>query len=278
MKLKRIEADVLAALRTYDDAGVIDKRTLRSNLEQEATKFGNDVMEYRYELVDVKDYFADLPKGFWKLVSAIRYRTIKEDKESLDNITLRQQYTYKQLEERTYEFDETDYQHYLGNYKQITELVPVHHTMYIYKHTPSEILKETKRLSSDFANNGNKDIANLNSGFQNCIKITNRTLQATFKEGKILLCFKGLPRDEDGDIEVPDIPQLTDYLKFNAIYGVLDDIFLQDEFPNLPNQLSYYQNKVMNARTVAQTAVKMSMMKEGWEKRVQLNNKKRWRT
>lgn len=277
MKIKQIEAEVLSALSRYDEAGLIDRRTLRLNLDQEATKFGNDVMIDRYELLEVKGFFADLPKGFWNLESAVRYNTISEE-ESPNKVLFKEQYTYKQTEERSFEFDEETYEHYLGKYKQITELVPVRHTMKILKHVPSEILQITKRLSPDLASSGTCALDNIRKGLTNQVKVINRTLQATFKEGKVLIHYKSLPIDSDGDVTVPDEPKLTDYLKNNAILGVLEDIFLKEDFPNLANQISYYRDKTMHSRVLAQTSLKMTSLGNTWGDRLKRRNRRIWRT
>ncbi len=196
-------ADIETTFANYAATNDIDRNSLKSWVIECLRKFGKNICDKREVIVEVKNSRAVLPETFKSMILGLKLTTEdRAKKEDSRRLIVEKQ----KIENPAYWSDAT--MSYFINYcesKLTTEKIYTY-----YEHEDRcfnyEWLSVVKGMKSDSID---PKCLNLNpiirDEFPNKISITQRTLNANFKEGRIYLQFNALPTSEDGEIAIPII-------------------------------------------------------------------------
>lgn len=208
-------AEINSDLSKYSDAGLIDDNSVYRDIIKGLKKFGNDITELQESVIEVKNYKATLPQGYFSLYLAylcepLYYKT-QDEFHDLQNSLF-----YIERTETKNKWNECESCCTTQEEKIIKEnLYFKRARAEFYYHQP-QLLKLGKSFKKSECHREcrNKFVKDN----PNEITISGNTLSANFKEGTIYMRYFGLPLDEDGEIEIPDIGNgaLETYLEYHA--------------------------------------------------------------
>lgn len=266
MTRKALIAEITTKLKQYDESSLIDYRSLNRWIKNELKRFGSNVTILTEKVLKVENGKATLPDNFFNLELAVKcnpftYNTDIETQKILQSST-----HWTQRLEVKQEWDNASESHIGTDYKYIEENIYYQDRLINVKYnniTPLRIVRGMKR------ENCSATCKNFNfhsSPYE--INIIRDTLQTNFREGYIYIQYNGLPVDEEGDLYIPDVTNLQEYLITFCTRNILEDVWLNSDDENLVNKLTYISSKERNLFSLAMTTLKMEALSKGWEKKI----------
>lgn len=268
MKRKELIAEILSDLRQYDESGLIDYRSLNLWIKNELKRFGANITVKTEKFLDVENGEAELPEDFWNLHLAAKctrdsHEFVKGSKQDVQD----SQYWTQRIE-NTYIWDNLAGTHKKESYKEIIEKSYYNNTEVRTRYVDPVILKLTKGLKKEYCAPGCKNLqASLTHSAPHEINIVGNKIQTNFKKGVIYIQYNALPSDEDGDLYIPDVVNLQEYLMYFVKRKILEGIWMNDDDVNLVNKLQYIKQQEREYFGLAMTQVKFEGL-GNWSQRL----------
>lgn len=269
MTRKQLIAEILTDLRQYDESGLIDYRSLNMWIKNELKRFGANVTILTEKVLEVQDGKVELPEDFWTLHLAVKCKQGDwEGEHSEDREYVQDSQFYKQSTTTNYVWDNQSQSHKQENYKTVSEKVFFKDRVTNIHYREPVFLRLTKGFKKEFCAPGCKNIQqSLTASSQYEINILGNILQTNFKSGFIYMQYNALPTDELGDIYIPDVRSLQEYLMYYAKRKVLEGLWINDDDVNLINKLQYIKGQEKEYLGLAMTQVKMEGL-GNWDKKL----------
>lgn len=270
MKRKALIAEILSSVRQYDESGLVDYRSINRWITNELRRFGSNLMQLTEKVIEVENGEAVLPENFYTLYLAVKCDATSHEfiEGCRDNIERSNSWT--QRLETTYEWDNQSNSHKGVDFKCIEEKVVTRNCSMIFRYSNPQILKLTKGIKREYCANACKNIKVMQA--PNEMNILMNKMQFNFKKGFVYLQYYGLPTTEDGDLYIPDIRNLEEYLIAYCKRKILEDLWMNDDDVNLVNKLSYMKQEENALYGYAQTQVKFESLSKNWDSRIRLKN------
>lgn len=198
-------AEIESTFKIYADTNDIDRVLIKTIVINELRKFGKNICDKREAIVDIKNSQALLPENFKSLILALKL-TPNEELDCKDN-TEKRLIIERQHIENPAEWTTTT-RDYFVNYcesKIVTEKVYAYNERVDKFYTPHFLSLYKGFSNSSLDTNCLNLHPSIRDSYSDKISITNRTLRANFREGKIYIQYNSLPEDEEGEIVVPII-------------------------------------------------------------------------
>jgi hypothetical protein len=205
LSLEALISELETLFENYTTTGDIDRLTIKTVTINTLRKFGKNICDVREALIDVDNSRALLPETFKSLKLALKIDPLGFDSEA--NKDKVRSYLNKQYIENPAVWDVINHEYIVNNCetKFITERIFVNTDPVTLYYAPTW-LSLSKAMQKDSLD---ADCLNLHPQIRNTyadqISITNRTINTSFKTGKIYLQYNSLPADEDGEIMIPVI-------------------------------------------------------------------------
>lgn len=279
MTKDQIIAEVETLLSPYADVGgLIDPISLDRYITNCLKEFGGNAMDACEEVIPVKNYKAQLPEDFYSLVIALKCDMIRVDcPDEETKRHLQDSFFYKERTEHCMEFTNTfNRPHLKGeDCKLVREEIYFHDKTKKVKFQYDNI-KKLKCVRDRKNDRIQKDCKNLFWDCPNQISIRRNYIQTNFKTGSIYLRFKGLPKDDEGNIVLPEIgdPHLGEWIIYYCIKRIMESLLLSND-ADIVNKLSYFSNRERETYMKAQQAIASEGM-AGWAERVKRQNRRRF--
>ena len=198
-------AEIESTFKIYADTNDIDRVLIKTIVINELRKFGKNICDKREAIVDIKNSQVLLPENFKSLILALKL-TPNEELNCKDN-TEKRLIIERQHIENPAEWTTTT-RDYFVNYcesKIVTEKVYAYNERVDKFYTPHFLSLYKGFSNSSLDTNCLNLHPSVRDSYSDKISITNRTLRANFREGKIYIQYNSLPEDEDGEIVIPII-------------------------------------------------------------------------
>ena len=196
-------AEIESTFKIYADTNDIDRVLIKTIVINELRKFGKNICDKREAIVDIKNSQVLLPENFKSLILALKL-TPNEELDCKDN-TEKRLIIERQHIENPAEWTTTT-RDYFVNYcesKIVTEKVYAYNEKVDKFYTPHFLSLYKGFSNSSLDTNCLNLHPSIRDSYSDKISITNRTLRANFREGKIYIQYNSLPEDEDGEIVIP---------------------------------------------------------------------------
>jgi hypothetical protein len=165
-------------------------------------------------------------------------------------------------------WDNQSQSHKEESYKTVEEKVFYKDRVTNVRYKEPVLLRLTKGFKKEFCAPGCKNMQQRLTASANYeINILGNILQTNFKNGHIYMQYNALPTDEDGDIYIPDVRSLQEYLMYYAKRKILEGLWINDDDVNLINKLQYIAAKEKETFGLAMTQVKMEGL-GNWDKKL----------
>lgn len=268
MKRKELIAEVLSELRQYDEAGLIDYRSVNLWIKNELKRFGSNITVRTEKFLDVENGEAELPEDFWNLHLAAKctrdsHQFVSGSRQDVVNSSY-----WTQRIENTYTWDNQANTHTKESYKEIIEKSYYNNAEIQTRYVDPTILKLTKGMKKEFCAPGCKNLQKaLTNSSAHEINILGNKIQTNFKRGVIYIQYNALPSDEDGDLYIPDVVSLQEYLMYYVKRKILEGLWLNDDDLNVGNKLQYVKQQEREYLGLAMTTLKFENL-GNWEERL----------
>ena len=196
-------AEIESTFKIYADTNDIDRVLIKTIVINELRKFGKNICDKREAIVDIKNSQVLLPENFKSLILALKL-TPNEELDCKDN-TEKRLIIERQHIENPAEWTSTT-RDYFVNYcesKIVTEKVYAYNERVDKFYTPHFLSLYKGFSNSSLDTNCLNLHPSVRDNYSDKISITNRTLRANFREGKIYIQYNSLPEDEEGEIVIP---------------------------------------------------------------------------
>lgn len=261
MTRKQLIAEVLSDLRQYDESGLIDYRSVNLWIKSELKRFGANITTLTERVLEVENGQADLPEDFWSLHLAVKCTQDSYEFEKGSKQDVQDSQYYTQRIENTYEWDNLSGTHKKTNYKEIIEKTYYNNTVINFRYANPVILKLTKGIKKEYCSQGCKNLQKqLTNAAQYEINILGNKIQANFDKGHIYMQYNAIPSDETGDLYIPDVVSLQEYLMYFVKRKILEGLWLNDDDLNLVNKLTYIKQQEREYFSLAMTTVKFESL------------------
>jgi len=269
MTRKQLIAEILTDLRQYDESGLIDYRSLNMWIKNELKRFGANITILTEKVLDVEDGKVELPEDFWTLHLAVKCKQEGwEGEHQEDRELVQDSQWYKQSTTTNYVWDNQSQSHKEESYKTVEEKIFYKDRVTNVRYKEPILLRLTKGFKKEFCAPGCKNMQQRLTASANYeINILGNILQTNFKNGHIYMQYNALPTDEDGDIYIPDVRSLQEYLMYYAKRKILEGLWINDDDVNLINKLQYISAKEKETFGLAMTQVKMEGL-GNWDKKL----------
>lgn len=269
-------AEVLTGIKRYADLGLVDETTLEIELSNELKRFGSNIMELGAKVIEIQGGKANLPLTFSKLKKAIRVDPYKVEPEIEIDDKWMTDYSVKRIVETDYEYDELSETHYKKSYKDIIYKKLIRGSKIDFHYKPTEVVALTKNFSKDFISDDclNKKIQSIKGCSE--INIVGNKIYANFREGELYIEYERLP-EEDGELFIPDIPNLIKYLMSHLSYVAMRSIWINEEADAVQQKMQFFKNEALTLWQPAMTAVKFDRLPPDWNKKFQAKQKRNLR-
>lgn len=263
MTLKQIIAEVESLFPQYAASGMIDRIAITTAVVSALKSFGTNIMIKSEDFITVKGGKGKLPLDYWHLMVAVKAEPFDFKVTEGSHETLLDSYFYRQRTEERNVWNLTLDAYIPEDTTTIREEFVFKKSKATFRYkavAPLKLVKAFKRKNcaadspyknSDFAKNSPYEI-----------NVYNSHIQTNFATGNIYMQYLALPTDEDGDIIIPETQhdELIKYIQFVAQEAVLYRVLMSDDDPNVGNKLSLVLSKKKEARTLADTEVKMESL------------------
>ena len=207
-------AEIESTFKIYADTNDIDRVLIKTIVINELRKFGKNICDKREAIVDIKNSQALLPENFKSLILALKL-TPNEELDCKDN-TEKRLIIERQHIENPAEWTTTT-RDYFVNYcesKIVTEKVYAYNERVDKFYTPHFLSLYKGFSNSSLDTNCLNLHPSIRDSYSDKISITNRTLRANFREGKIYIQYNSLPEDEDGEIHTAKLTKVNIALNY----------------------------------------------------------------
>jgi hypothetical protein len=268
MTRKQLVAEILTDLRQYDESGLIDYRSLNMWIKNELKRFGANITVLTEKVLEVENGSVELPDDFWTLHLAVKCNPESHHFTSGCKDDLIDSRRWTQRIQNTYVWDNQSNSHTQTDYKEIIEKVYYNNAEVVFRYSNPTILKLTKGFKKEFCSTGCKNMQRqfTHSAYHE-INILGNKIQTNFKEGTIYIQYHALPTDDSGDIYIPDVRSLQEYIIYYSKRRILESLWLNDDDANLVNKLQYVKQQEHEYLGLAMTQVKMESLGD-WDKRI----------
>ena len=269
MTRKQLIAEILTDLRQYDESGLIDYRSLNMWIKNELKRFGANITVLTEKVLEVENGKVELPDNFWTLDLAVK---CVADSQEVNDGECKQQVQesqfWKQRLEKTYRWDNQSGSHIQEDYKTIEEKVYYNNCQVTFRYREPEVLRLTKGIKKEYCSKGCKNLQEqFTRSAKHEINILGNTLQTNFKNGFVYIQYNGLPTDDDGDILIPEVRSLEEYLIYYAKRKILESLWINDDDVNIMNKLQYIRQMERETFGLAMTQVKFESL-GNWDKKL----------
>lgn len=267
-------AEIKNTYKSYDAEGLLDEISMRRWMKSELKRFGNNIMVYSDEIVKVKEGKGKLPKDFWALQSATKYSPSHyECDEGAKDILQKSHFWYFKSEgEETFVDGKKVKTEVKNCVKEEYYFHDERATFYYNNPAPLKLTKGFNRKATE------KDCANLPRKLRGVkcheINILGDYIQTDFREGFIYIRYKALPMTDGGEMYIPETQhdRLKEYLIDFLKWRVGEDLWMNNDDPNLATKISYLKQKSDAAFSLAITETKMSTLtQQTWQDIKQMN-------
>lgn len=267
MTRKQLIAEILTDLRQYDESGLIDYRSLNMWIKNELKRFGANITVLTEKALEVQNGKTELPEDFWTLHLAVKCNQHGWEGEHHEERDLVQDSQwYKQSTTTNYVWDNQSQSHKEESYKTVSEKVFYRDQIKKVHYTEPIVLRLTKGFKKEFCAPGCKNMQQkLATSSPHEINILGNILQTNFKDGFIYMQYNALPTDETGDIYIPDVRSLQEYLIYYAKRRILEALWMNDDDINLLNKLQYIKGQEKEYLGLAMTQTKFENL-GNWDK------------
>lgn len=263
-----IIADISADLRNYDEAGLIDKNTLKLHLINEVKRFGGMSMEMYPKILQVVNSQATLPENFHSLYKAVRVEPshCETNEPELEEINFMGTF-FRVRKEASREWNNQTEAWVDGDYKEIYEKVYLqNNTEATLFYNNPRILKLVRGFDRSVVDPKCENIHVKSAPHE--INIIRNTIQTSFKDGFIFIFYRGLPVDEDNNLIIPFDPnaRIYEFLMYSGKAKVFEMLWLNDDDPNTQAKLQFNTQKAEIARADASTQIRFNSInqKDWW--------------
>jgi hypothetical protein len=199
--LDQFIAEIENTFSNYAETGDIDKISIKGWVISCLRGFGKNICDLRETVVEVENSKALLPENFKSLHLALRVDPIEDEHHHHTH-----NFAYKQYIINPIRWDSIS-QEYIANNcdtKIVTEKLFLHNHHHLHCHpTMLSLVKGMQKDTVDV------DCLNIHPSIRNIhpdkISITNRTINANFRKGRVYVMYNSLPSDEDGEVAIPII-------------------------------------------------------------------------
>lgn len=272
MTRKEIVAEILTDLKKYDDLGLVDKRTLNLTIKNELRRFGSNIMEDRSKVIEVKGGRGKLPVGFYRATSIRMSKPIHiEPIMEIDDQWRTDTYVSR-VTGNDYGWDNHSNSHYKKAYTEVIEERLVRGSRIRVKHNVGDLVGLVKGISRDYLSTRCENRPSPGSEFPQ-VTINGEDIIANFNEGSLFICFESLP-EQDGDLVIPDYPNLIKYIGAICKQKILENIWVNDETENVTQKVAYFKAQATEYYIAATTEVKFSNLSPNIAKKMRANNAK----
>lgn len=278
MTEKQLFAEVKNTFKSYDEEGLIDDISLRLWLKNELRRFGNNIMIFSDDIIKISNGKGKLPEDFWQLKYAERYDSYvykckEEDKDILQN-----SFFWKQTIEREKRFVD-------GKCVEDELVKCVREEVYfndkrmeLFYNNPRP-LKLKRNVDSKAIT---KDCVNLPNRLKhikcNEITIKGDYLYTDFKDGYVFIKYRAIPMI-NGEIYIPETKhnRLQIYLEYFLKWKLAEDLWLNNDDPNLANKIQYLAQMAQDNFGLAMTELKFSTLTPDTWTEIMRRNKAKYR-
>ncbi len=272
-------AEIKNSFKSYDEAGLIDEITIFNRLVGELKRFGNNITEYKDDVLIVKHGKATLPKDFWKLrgIYKIHPQGVECSEEGVID-RFQDSHFWTQITKEEVKTKDGKVEEIQREYSVKEERFFRDKTATLFYNRPTRLYLGRNYSRNSIAK-GFTDIHPTISerGNQNTVSLRNRTIFTEFKEGHIYIKYQALPTDDNGDIVIPETQhdRLKEYLIAHAKWKVLEDMLLNNDDPHVVNKIGYFQQQAQESFGLAMTETKESTLTKDTFTKIK-NNQKRY--
>lgn len=271
MTRKQLIAEILSDLRQYDEAGLIDYRSVNLWIKSELKRFGANITTLTEKVLEVENGQVDLPEDFWSLHLAVKCTEDSHEFEKGTRQDVQDSQYYTQKIENTYTWDNQSNSHTKTSYKEIIEKKYYNNTIINFRYTNPVILKLTKGIKKEYCSPGCKNLQmQLTHSAEHEINILGNKIQANFKKGHIYMQYNAIPSDETGDLYIPDVVSLQEYLMYFVKRKILESLWMNDDDVNLINKLTYIKQQEREYFGLAMTQVKFEGLGKNWQDKLKM--------
>lgn len=196
-------AEIESTFKIYADTNDIDRVFIKTIVINELRKFGKNICDKREDIINIKNSQALLPENFKSLILALKL-TPNEELDCKDN-TEKRLIIERQHIENPAEWTTTT-RDYFVNYcesKIVTEKVYAYNERVDKFYNPHFLSLYKGFSNSSLDTNCLNLHPSIRDTYSDKISITNRTLRANFREGKVYIQYNSLPEDDEGEIAIP---------------------------------------------------------------------------
>lgn len=268
-------AEIETTFQNYADSNDLDRISIKGWVIDRLRMFGKNICDYRETIIGVRGSKALLPENFKSLIMALKL-------DVTDSSTPQERYKeipYKRYISHDVTWDSISQEYIKDNCKsqEIVEKLIVERqdiTKYINL-TPLSLVKGIQKNTLDV------DCYNLHpsirNAYSNQINITNRTINANFKEGVLYLQYNSLPSDEDGEIIIPIITtgHIKEYIENYVKIKIAENLILNNKNPTgvaqlLPMWIGQDSKFYLQAKSESNWS---GLNNTNWQKEVYLKNR-----
>lgn len=266
MTRKGLIAEITTKLKQYDESGLIDYKSLNRWIKNELKRFGSNLMVLTEKVLEVENGIATLPENFFSLDLAVKCSMDSYEIREEHRDVLQSSHFWTQRLETTYEWNNTSNSHVGKDYKCIREEVYYKGCPITLRYNDVQPLKLVKGIKKESCSKKCKNFNFNNSPYE--INILRDKIQTNFSKGSIYIQYYGLPSDDEGDLEIPDIVNLQEYLIAYCTRQILESLWFNDDDVNLVNKLNYIRQSEESLFTKAMTTVKFEALGKNWDKKI----------
>jgi hypothetical protein len=237
-------AEINSDLSKYADAGLIDENSIYRDIVKGLKKFGNNMMELQETVLEVKNYKAVIPEGFYSLYLAYLCKPLyyKTNDEFHD---LQNSLFYIERTETKNKWNECDTCCTTQEEKIIKENLYFRRSRAEFYYHEPQLLKLGKSFKKSECHRECRNKFVKDNPNEIIINSSKNILSTNFKEGSIYMQYYGLPVDEDGAIIIPDVANgiVETYLEYRCkrrlaerLIGNNDALGLAQLFPHYSQQ------------------------------------------
>jgi len=268
MSRKKLIAEILTELKKYDEAGMIDYRSLNRWIISEMKNFGYNIMQLTEKIVKVENGRAELPENFYSLALVVKCTPENYSFEEGCKECVQSSYFWKQRLETVYEWDNGSESHIGKDFKLIEERVVNKDATVTIRYSNPVRLRPSKNMKRDLIADKSPNLQQFRSEFE--FTLQGNYLNVNFKDGDLYLQYYGLPLNEDNELEIPDNRNIQEYLIAYCKRKIFQMIW--DNGEDVQNRLQFYIQESERLKGLAMTSAKMEALGSDWWKNIKRNN------
>lgn len=270
MNRKQLIAEILTDFKQYDESSLIDYRSLNRWIRSELRRFGANVMTLTEKFIEVKNGEADLPENFYSLEMAVKCNPHSHEFIEGCKADLQSSSFYTQKIETTYEWDNQSNSHIGTDFKVVQEKVFFNNCSVIFRYKNPTLLRLTKGIKREYCANSCKNLK-VHSSLEEMNILMNK-MHFNFNSGTVYIQYFGLPTDEEGDLLIPEIRSLEEYLMYYCKRKILENLMVNDD--DNGSKIAYFKQEERETFSLASTAVKFeSLNGSNWAEKIKQKNK-----